>query len=87
MRPKGLSYRRSLAFHATDMKIKILLLPERKKTKIIDIKKGSTVIDAIRAMDLYPDAWIPVRGDAPVPLDEVLREGDELKLIAVVSGG
>jgi len=69
------------------MKVKIRLLPSQKKARTIDIKKGSKVIDAILEMDLHPDAWIPVRGDAPVPLDEILREGDELKLIAVVSGG
>lgn len=87
MRPKGLSHGRSLAFFATDMKVKIRLLPSKKKTRTIEVKKGSKVIDAMLEMDLYPDAWIPVRGDAPIPLDEVLRDGDELKLIAVVSGG
>ena len=69
------------------MKIKVKLLPTQKETKVIDIKKGSTVDDAIRILGLFPDAWIPVKGDTPIPLDDVLEDGDELKLVAVVSGG
>ena len=69
------------------MKIKVLFLPTRKKSKTIEIKRGSTADDAIKALGLFPDAWIPVKGDTPIPLDDVLEDGDELKLIAVVSGG
>jgi len=28
-----------------------------------------------------------VRGDAPIPIDEKLHEGEQLRVIAVVSGG
>ncbi len=69
------------------MKVKVRLLPTKKTTKTVNLKRGSTVEDAIRALDLYPDAWIAIRGDSPVPLDERLREGDSLKLVSVVSGG
>jgi sulfur carrier protein ThiS len=72
---------------ATTMKVKVRLLPTRKETKTIEIKKGSTVSELIMSLGLYPDAWIPVKGDTPIPLDDVLEDGDELKLIAVVSGG
>jgi sulfur carrier protein ThiS len=41
----------------------------------------------MRALGLYPDAWVPVRGDTPVPVDEELKDGDRLKLVAAVSGG
>ena len=63
------------------------ILPTRKERKVVQLKKGATAEDAIRAIGLLPDAWIPLRNDEPVPLDEDLRDGDELKLIAVVSGG
>lgn len=63
------------------------ILPTKRETKKIDVQKGATVEQAIRAIGLLPDAWIPVRGNEPVPLDEELEEGDELKLISVVSGG
>jgi len=69
------------------MIITIHLLPTRKETRCIKLKKGSSVEQAIRALGLYPDQWIPVRNDEPLPLDEKLEDGDELKLISVVSGG
>ena len=69
------------------MKVTIHLLPTRKETKKLDLEKGSTAEQAIRALGLLPDQWIPIRGDGPIPLDEVLDDGDELKLISVVSGG
>ena len=69
------------------MIITIHLLPTRKETKRIKLETGSSVEQAIRALGLYPDQWIPVRNDEPLPLDEKLEDGDELKLISVVSGG
>jgi sulfur carrier protein ThiS len=69
------------------MKVTIHLLPTRKVTKTIELAKGATVEEAIRSLALFPDAWIAVRGNIPVPLDGVLKDGDDVKLIAVVSGG
>ncbi len=69
------------------MKVILNILPVRKERRIIELKRGATAESAIRALGLYPDGWIPVRGDEPIPLDEPLKDGDELKLIAVVSGG
>jgi sulfur carrier protein ThiS len=84
---KGLSDKPPLTCHESTMKIKIRFMPTRKESKTIEIKKGATADDAIRALGLFPDAWIPVKGNTPIPLDDVLEDGDELKLIAVVSGG
>lgn len=69
------------------MRVTVQLLPSKKKAKTLELKKGAKAQDAIRAMGLYPDAWIPVRGDEPIPVDEPLEDGEKLKLIAVVSGG
>jgi sulfur carrier protein ThiS len=69
------------------MKVKVTLLPTKKETRTLVLEKGATVESAIRKLDLYPDAWIAVRGNSPIPSDERLRDGDEIKLIAVVSGG
>jgi len=69
------------------MKVTLNLLPTLKERKVVELATGATVESAIRALGLYPDAWIPVRGDEPLPLDEILKDGDELKLISVVSGG
>ena len=69
------------------MLVTVQLLPTRKETKKVELPKGATVEKAIRSAGLLPDEWIPVRGNQPLPLDEKLKEGDELKLISVVSGG
>jgi len=69
------------------MKVTVHILPTRKEKKVVDLKNGSSAEDLIRSLGLYPDGWIPVKGDHPIPLDERLTDGDELKLIAVVSGG
>lgn len=69
------------------MKVTLTLLPTRKEKKVVELKRGATADTAIRALGLFPDGWIPVRGDTPIPLDEPLTDGDDLKLIAVVSGG
>lgn len=69
------------------MKVTIHLLPTRKEKKVVELDKGASVEQAIRALGLVPDAWIPVRENLPLPLDEPLKDGDVLKLISVVSGG
>lgn len=67
--------------------VKVHLLPTRKETKTLRLEKRATVESAIRALGLFPDAWIAVRGDVPLPSDEPLKDNDEIKLISVVSGG
>ncbi|MEM0343118.1 MAG: MoaD/ThiS family protein [Thermoplasmata archaeon] len=69
------------------MKVTVRLLPTLKETRMLELPAQSTVQDMIQALGLYPDAWIALRNDRPVPLDDELADGDEIKLIAVVSGG
>jgi len=69
------------------MKVIVRLLPTKKETRELDLEEGASVEEAIRRLGLYPDAWIAVRGDEPLPLDEELRDGDDIKLVSVVSGG
>jgi len=69
------------------IKVIVQLLPTKNKKRTLELEKGSTVDAAIRSMNLFPDAWIAVRGDTPLPLDEPLKDRDEIKLISVVSGG
>ena len=69
------------------MKVTARLLPTRKETRVVELEEGSTVEDLIRKLELYPDAWIALRGNDPLPSDEELAEGDDIKLVSVVSGG
>jgi sulfur carrier protein ThiS len=69
------------------MKVKVRLLPGKRRAKTLELGARATVEDAIRSLGLFPDAWIAIREETPVPLDERLRDGDNLKLISAVSGG
>jgi len=81
-------YLRVISFDlAMSISVKVHLLPTRKETKTLRLEKRATVESAIRALSLFPDAWIAVRGDVPLPSDEPLKDNDEIKLISVVSGG
>jgi len=81
-------YQRETCFDpAMSIKVTVRLLPTRKVTKVLELENGATVEGAMRALDLVPDAWIAVRGDMPLPLDELLNDKDEIKLISAVSGG
>ncbi len=69
------------------MKVTATILPTRKETVTLELGEGSTVEQLMRALSLLPDGWIAVRDGTPLPVDEVLEDGDELRLISVVSGG
>ncbi len=76
-----------LTLSVRSTRIEVTILPTRKETRVLEVGAGSKAEDAIRALGLYPDAWVPVRDDTPIPIDEELKDGDRLKLIAAVSGG
>jgi sulfur carrier protein ThiS len=52
-----------------------------------EVKAGSTARAAILKVGLDPEAVLVVRNGQLVTDDTVPQEGDEIKLIAVVSGG
>lgn len=52
-----------------------------------DLPDGARGIDLVRALGLAPDRHLLVRGGAPIPEDEPLRDGDRVRVIGVVSGG
>jgi len=69
------------------MRVKATILPTRKETVSVDLEEGSTVEQLVRALSYLPDGWIAVRGGQPIPMDEELKDGDEVRLVSVVSGG
>ncbi len=46
-----------------------------------------TVEEAVRAVDVNPETVIVEKDGELVSLDEILKDGDKLELINVVSGG
>ena len=52
-----------------------------------EVKAGMTIRDAILKVGLNPEAVLPVRDGHLINEDTKIRNGDVVKLIAVVSGG
>ncbi len=76
--------KKSLRDMAYNMRIMVLL---GKEQRVMDVEEGSSPLDVIRQMALTPDAYLILRKKTPIPVDEVLNEGDSIKLIRVASGG
>lgn len=53
----------------------------------LDLPSQAQGLDLLTTLKLAPDAHILVRGETPIPEDEVLQDGDRIRVIAVVSGG
>lgn len=61
------------------------ILTIRKKE--YDVRAGMTVRDAIKKIGVQPDSVLAVRDGELITDDEILREDDRIRLIAVISGG
>ncbi|MCK5636190.1 MAG: MoaD/ThiS family protein [Thermoplasmatales archaeon] len=68
------------------MKIKVKL-SRTNETREINIEKETTVGDLLKKINLKPDTLIVMNKDMPIPIDNVLKEGQELTIIQVSSGG
>jgi len=43
--------------------------------------------DWLREMDINPEEVIALRGGRPIPVEDRVKDGDEVEIIRVVSGG
>jgi len=68
------------------MKVSVELFPQRRET-IVELPARSNGRDLMKSLHLAPDVHILTLDDTPIPIDEELREGDRIRVIAVVSGG
>ncbi len=68
------------------MKVKAETLPRGPHGEV-ELPGGATGADLLEALALQPDAHVLFREGVPIPLDEPLRSGDDLKIVLVVSGG
>lgn len=62
-------------------------LSRTKETKEIHLETGSTVNDLLREMNFKPDTLIVMSNNTPIPIDNELKEGQEVTIIQVSSGG
>ena len=68
------------------MKIKVNI-SRTKETKSLELDVGTTVQDALKKLNLKPDTIVVMSKNKPIPIDDELRDGEELVIIQVSSGG
>lgn len=53
----------------------------------IDVKSGTTLLAALQKAGILPESIIATRGGEMILEDEILKDGDVVRLVAVISGG
>jgi len=64
------------------MTVKLIL-----RDKEYEVKPGMTLLDSLKKVNILPESVIATRDGEMILEDEILRDGDVVKLIAVISGG
>jgi sulfur carrier protein ThiS len=64
------------------MTVKLIL-----RDKQYEIRAGMNLLDALRKSNIVPESVIATRAGEMILEDEILKDGDEIKLISVISGG
>lgn len=52
-----------------------------------EVRPGMTLLSALGKIGILPEAVIATRQGELIEEDEILREGETIKLVAVISGG
>ena len=64
------------------MTVKLVL-----RDKEYEVKPGMTLLDSLKKINVLSESVIATREGEMILDDEILRDGDVVKLIAVISGG
>jgi sulfur carrier protein len=52
-----------------------------------EVRSGMTVRAAMQKVGIQPESVIPTRNGDLITEDEILKDGDQIRLVAVISGG
>jgi sulfur carrier protein len=55
--------------------------------KEYEVRAGMTLLDALKKSNIVPESVIATRDGEMILEDEILKDGDLIKLVAVISGG
>ncbi|MEW6241113.1 MAG: MoaD/ThiS family protein [Chloroflexota bacterium] len=64
------------------MTVKLIL-----RDRQFEVRPGMTLLSSLQKIEVLPESIIATRGGEMILEDEILNDGDEVKLIAVISGG
>jgi len=59
----------------------------RLRKEEYEIRSGMTLRAALLKLDIPPESVIPVKDGELLTDDELLEDGDQIRLVAVISGG
>jgi len=57
------------------------------RDKEYEVRAGMTLLDALKKSGIVPESVIATRNGEMILDDEILKDGDVIKLVAVISGG
>lgn len=57
------------------------------RNKEYEVKPGMTLLSALQKVAIIPESVIATRDGEMILDDEILKDGDVVKLVAVISGG
>jgi len=57
------------------------------RDKEYEVKHGMMLLDALKKCNIVPESVIATREGEMILDDEILKDGDVVKLVAVISGG
>lgn len=57
------------------------------RDKSYNVPSGSTIRHALEKIGVNPDTVLPTRDGELLTDDELVRDGDHIRLVAVISGG
>ncbi|MFN8399045.1 MAG: MoaD/ThiS family protein [Anaerolineales bacterium] len=64
------------------MTVKLVL-----RNKEFEVKSGMALLDALKKCNIVPESVIATRNGELITEDELLKDGEVIKLVAVISGG
>src|SRR6185503_1020345 len=68
-------------------RIRIMTVKLILREKEYEVKPGMTLLDSLKKVNVLPESVIATRAGEMILEDEILKDGDVVKLIAVISGG
>lgn len=69
------------------MQVHVEFRPRRQEDRAVELTAGATAGDLVHAVGESTDIIVVVRGNTPIPEDEVLQDGETLLLLSAASGG
>jgi len=57
------------------------------RNKEFEVRSGMTLLDALKKTNILPEGVVATRNGELIEEDEILKEGEIIKLVAAISGG